>query len=123
MPVLKRYENPVTGDVIYQLADGTEHRLKAADVRLSGVSEAELLRRRGVKVEGRVPVRRHGRQIGTVPASFNPRNISSTSFLYDPRPGDFQFEDGGWTASGTLGPGDLDAIPGFVWDRDGRSAT
>lgn len=56
-------------------------------------------------------------RIGSVPPTFDPARIKSTNWLYDPRPGDFKLEDETWVASYTLGPGDLEAIPGFVWDR------
>lgn len=65
----------------------------------------------------RVPVMQDGCRVGTVPHDFNPRRIRSTNWLYDPRDGDFRLEDSTWTASRSLGPGDLEAVPGFVWDR------
>jgi hypothetical protein len=43
--------------------------------------------------------------------------MTSRNFLYDPRPGDFKRTAEGWIASGTLGPGDLEAVPGFLWER------
>lgn len=65
-----------------------------------------------------VPVFQSGRRIGTVPASFDPTEIKSTSWLYDPRPGDFRREGDTLVAVYTLGPGDLEAVPGFIWDRE-----
>jgi hypothetical protein len=65
----------------------------------------------------RVPVVQHGRRIGTVPPDFDPAKIKSTSWLYSVRPGDFRREGDEWVVSQTLGPGDLEAVPGFVWDR------
>jgi len=62
---------------------------------------------------GRVDVMQYGQRVGTVPADFEPYSIKSTTFLYDPRPGDFRRQNGVWVASKTLGPGDLDAVPGF----------
>lgn len=56
-------------------------------------------------------------RIGTVRHDFDPRRIKSTNWLYDPREGDFKLEDGAWVAAYTLGPGDLEAVPGFAWDR------
>ena len=62
-----------------------------------------------------IPVMQHGRRVGYLPPSFDPTAIRSTSFLYDPRPGDFRREADVWVASRTLGPGDLESVPGFVW--------
>ena len=69
--------------------------------------------------KGRVPVMQDGRRIGTVPDTFDPSRIKSSSWLYDPRPRDFRRgKDGEWVAASMLGPGDLGAVPGFVWERD-----
>lgn len=65
----------------------------------------------------RVPVMQDGRQIGTVPPSFDPQRIESTSPLYDPRAGDFVRAGDAWSAHPMLGDGDLEAVPGFVWKR------
>lgn len=64
-----------------------------------------------------IPVFQSGRRIGTLPPSFDPMAIKSTSFFYDPRPGDFKRDGDTWIANRTLGPGDLEAVPGFVWER------
>lgn len=60
------------------------------------------------------------REVGTLPASFDPTRIKSQSFFYDPRPGDFIRRADHWEASRMLGPGDLDAVPGFVRTRPTR---
>jgi hypothetical protein len=65
-----------------------------------------------------VPVIQHGRRIGWLSPSFDPNNFKSTNWLYDARPGDFVREGNHWIAARTLGPGDLEAVPGFVWDRE-----
>jgi hypothetical protein len=65
----------------------------------------------------RADVRQHGRRVGTLPPNFDPSAIKSTSFFYDPRPGDFRREEDHWIAARNLGPGDLEAVPGFIWDR------
>lgn len=65
----------------------------------------------------RADVKQHGRRVGTLPPNFDPSSIKSTSFFYDPRPGDFRREGEHWIAASDLGPGDLEAVPGFVWDR------
>lgn len=67
---------------------------------------------------GRIPVIQDGRKIGTVPASFDPLSIKSVSRLYTPRAGDFRIGGDGWVANPMLGSGDLEAVPGFVWDHD-----
>lgn len=61
-----------------------------------------------------VPVFQDGQQVGTLPPGFNPQEIRSTSWLYEPRPGDFKREEHGWVADKMLGPGDLEAISGFT---------
>lgn len=66
----------------------------------------------------RLSVMQGGEKIGSVPASFDPMTIRSTSVLYSVRQGDFQLEGNVWVACNTLGPGDLDAVPGFKWDRE-----
>lgn len=73
-----------------------------------------------VDMTDRVPVLQNGQQIGTVPPSFDPLKIKSTSFWYEPRAGDFVLDGDAWVASRTLGPGDLEAVPGFVWERNER---
>jgi hypothetical protein len=65
-----------------------------------------------------VPVMQSGRRVGSVPATFDPTKIKSTNWLYDVRPGDFVRDGDTWIANRTLGPGDLEAVPGFVWDRE-----
>ena len=68
-----------------------------------------------------IPVIQDGRQIGTVPPNFDPALIKSRTRFYSPRPGDFKREGDTWVASGTLGPGDLDAVPGFVRGEKGNT--
>lgn len=69
----------------------------------------------------RVPVYQRGRLIGSLPYSFHTATFKSKSFLYDQRPGDFKrTRDGGWEVANSMGPGDLEAIPGFVWERNVR---
>lgn len=57
-------------------------------------------------------------RIGSVPYEFDPERIRSRCMLYQPRHGDFVRGDGVWIADGGLGNGDLEAVPGFVWDRE-----
>lgn len=64
----------------------------------------------------RIAVMQDGRRIGTVMPSFDPERIDSRSPMYRPRPGDFRREGDVWIANPMLGNGDLEAVPGFVWD-------
>jgi hypothetical protein len=78
---------------------------------------------RTCKGEGRIAatwqiaVMQDGERIGTVPPSFDPGKIESLNALYQPRFGDFRREGDVWIADTMLGPSDLDAVPGFVWER------
>jgi hypothetical protein len=65
----------------------------------------------------RVAVMQDGVQIGTLPPTFEPTKIKSVSWLYQPRDGDFKRDGDAWVANSALGPGDLEAVPGFVWER------
>lgn len=112
---LESIEDEMRGRVTYDLPDGKRIQFDARAVRDYGI--AELLRAHGYEPPiGRVDVMQYGRRIGTVPADFEPFSIKSQTFLYDPRPGDFRREGNAWIASKSLGPGDLDAIPGFTRD-------
>lgn len=109
------------GYVTYELKGGRYIRLDARDVREYGA--AEILRRMGLEIDlptDRVRVIQQGRAIGTVPPDFDPISIKSCSFLYDVRPGDFKRDGDAWIANKTLGPGDLESVPGFVWDHSVR---
>lgn len=111
-------ENPITRVVTYELANGRRINFDGRAVREHGIEA--LARHAGLSDElprGRVDVIQHGRKIGTVPATFDPSAIKSTSFFYSVRHGDFVRDGDAWIASRTLGPGDLEAVPGFVWDR------
>lgn len=105
--------------VTYELADGQWIDLDARAVAEFGA--ARLIRDAGyghlLETE-RVAVFQHGRKVGTVPPNFEPMNIESNTFMYDVRPGDFTRDGDKWIASRTLGPGDLEAVPGFVWERE-----
>lgn len=111
-------ENPITRVVTYELSDGRRIDFDGRALREYGIEA--LARHAGLSDElprGRVDVIQHGRKIGTVPAVFEPTAIRSTSWLYDVRQGDFVRDGDAWIASRTLGAGDLEAVPGFVWDR------
>lgn len=66
----------------------------------------------------RIPVIQYGIKVGTVPPDFDPARLRSSHWLYDVRPGDFRREGDTWVASPSLGGGDLEAVPGFVWERE-----
>lgn len=115
---MRRVEDQMTGDVICYFDDGMAQRFDRRSVQEYGLPE--LLKWAGRSADiptGRLDVMQHGRKVGTVPATFDPMNIKSSSFWYEPRGGDFTREGDVWLASRTLGPGDLEAVPGFVWDR------
>lgn len=112
---MRRIENiadEMRGQVTYEIRPGAYITVDARLIREHGLER--VLEAYGVKVpEGRIPVFQRGKEIGSVPATFDPIAIKPTTFLYDVRPGDFRRTDKGWEASKTLGPGDLDAIPEF----------
>lgn len=71
-----------------------------------------------VTITDRMPVMQEGRKVGTVPPTFDPTNIRTNSIMYDPRPGDFVWQNDHWVASPMLGDGDLGVVSGFAWDRE-----
>jgi hypothetical protein len=96
---------------------GTRICLAGSAVRAYGL--VGCLKRAGFEVPTeRQTVKQYGQSIGTVPGSFEPMDIRSTSFWYEPRDGDFKWDGSAWIAADSLGPGDFEAVPGFVWDRD-----
>lgn len=105
----------MNGVETYELADGRRFRCDSRAVREVGVGR--LLYQAGLGPDPsalpRRPVFWHGDMVGTVPGDFNPRHVRSGSFVYDPRAGDFTEDDKGWTASPTLGLGDLELVDGF----------
>lgn len=106
--------------VVYELDNGRRVSLCANAVRKHGAQamlETFGLMPKGLALE-RVPVYQWGRKVGTVPAMFDPQFIQSTSLFYEPRPSDFIREGSRWIVDKMLGPGDLDAVPGFRWDRE-----
>lgn len=118
---MKITRNVFDNTVTCEFEDGRCIKIDARAAQEVGINQ--ILRDRGyghlIPTE-RVPVIQHGRKIGSVAGDFDSYAINSTSFFYDPRPGDFRREEDGWVASGTLGPGDIEAIPGFVWDHTQR---
>lgn len=117
MKRLDSIQDDMNGTVTYELNDGRRVCFDARAVREYGI--ATLMG--GIGEPDRVPTERvpvifHGRRVGTVPGDFDDRNIKSNSWLYDPRPGDFKREGDSWVVGRTVGPGDLEAVAGFVYD-------
>lgn len=106
-------ENFLDRTVTVELDDGRRLNIDRWAVAQYGLSA--LLKAHGVALPtGRVNVVQRGRVIGTLPADWHPVSMRSTSWLYQPREGDFTpSSDGVWVASNTLGPGDLTAVEGF----------
>lgn len=118
---IESLEDDMRGQVTYEISKGRYIRLDVRQVREHGLEE--IMKFYGVEMpKGRLPVTQEGSEVGSVPASFEPIAIKSTSFFYGVRPGDFKRTEAGWEASKYLGPGDLEAVPGFQWgDIDRRS--
>ena len=115
MRKIERIEDEMRGTVTYEIGDGRWINLSIKDVREFGLEA--ILAEHDVEIpKERITVFQDGRPIGTVPSTFEPMAIKSRSFFYDVRPGDFKRTSQGWEASKQLGPGDLHAVPGFVWN-------
>lgn len=115
MKRIESIEDELRGVVTYRLPNGQNACFDARAVKEYGI--AALMSGSGlgefIPTE-RVAVMQHGRRIGTLPTDFDPSNIRSGSFFYDPRPGDFKRDGDVWIAANNLGGGDLNAISGFV---------
>lgn len=115
---IESIEDEMKGVVTYELGNGQFVCLGRLDVQEYGA--ANMLREMGyghLLPTERAAVIQDGKHVGTVPPDFDPLAIKSKSFFYDPRPGDFRREGDAWVANRTLGPGDLECVPGFVCDR------
>lgn len=109
--------DPLNATVTYELADGRCVRLDQRAVREYGA--ARIIRDMGyghLLPTERVVLMHDGMRVGTLPPDFDPASLKSNSFMYEPRRGDFVRDGDVWIAARTLGPGDLDAVPGFVRD-------
>ncbi len=109
-------EDPMTGDVTYEVGNGRFIKFDRRSLREYGLEALMRAHDLDVPTE-RLDVIQSGRKIGTVPATFEPMSVKSTSFFYEVRGTDFKREGDVWIADRMLGPGDLEAVPGFVWDR------
>lgn len=113
-------EDQMRGVVTYEIGDGRCIQLDAREIR--GLGLKVLMEAYGIEIpKERIPVFQDGREIGSVPAFFEPMAIKSTSYLYDVRPGDFMRTDKGWEAARSLGPGDIQAVPDFQWNDPQQS--
>ena len=115
---LESIEDDMRGVVTYEFPNGKRATFDRRMVMDRGL--AVVFREAGLAdllPNERMVVTQYGRQIGTVPPAFDPLFIKSKNYFYDPRPGDFVREGETWIASPKLGPGDLEAVPGFVWNR------
>lgn len=114
---LESIEDDMKGIATYELSDGRRIAFDRHAIREMGL--ADCLRRAGLGNEvptERLPVMLHGIRWGTMAPDFDPSNVRSNSFWYDPRPGDFKREGDTWVAARTLGPGDVESVVGFVSD-------
>jgi len=112
MRKIESLQDDMNGTVTYEIAEGRWVTLDARIVREIGLKA--VMESHGVEMPtGRLPVFQRGREIGSLPVAFDPLMIKSTSFLYDPRPGDFRRTDKGWVAADNMGPGDFECIPEF----------
>lgn len=117
MRKIESLEDEMCDLVTYELGDGQRISLSARVVRGYGI-EAVL---QGTPYADdlpteRVAVKQWGRVIGTVPGAFDPTLAKSKSFFYDFRRGDFVRDGDSWKAAHNMGPGDFEAVPGFVWE-------
>ena len=113
------FEDEMRGIAKYELTNGQWIQLDAREVREYGLRA--VMRRMGYEHligSERVKVIQDGAVIGSFPPDFDPMAIRSTSYFYRPRTGDFTRRHDAWVVCGSLGPADLEAIPGFVWDRE-----
>lgn len=114
----------MNGVVTFELSNGKRFRCSAMAV--DEVGGAELLRRAGLGhllPTERSVVMWAGRKVGTPPPDFDPMRIKSNNWLYDPRPGDFVRAGDVLVASKMMGPGDLEAVSGFRWEREPATST
>jgi hypothetical protein len=120
MKKLDSLEDQMRGTITYDLGGGRYAHFDAGAVRKYGI--AELLRAEGIEPPPapteRLPVIKNGERIGTMAPDFDPDNVRSNSFFYDPRPGDFRQEGDAWIAARNLGASDPDCVVGFIRDSE-----
>jgi hypothetical protein len=117
MKRIESIEDRMKGVVTYELPDGRMARFDARAVEEHGI--AKLMRAYDMGhllPTERLPVIHHGRRVGTMAPDFDPNNIKTPGFLYQPRLGDFTRVDDAWIACRTLGIGDIEMVDGFEPD-------
>lgn len=115
MHLIESFEDQMNGVRTYEMHDG--RRIRITEEAVCKYGAVKILRDMGYQFPTeRVPVIQHGKRIGSVPGDFDHMHIKSKSPWYDPRPGDFVRKGEEWVASRTLGPGDLEAVPGFTYE-------
>lgn len=116
---LESVEDDMQGVLTYRFPNGQCLRVDRHMVQEFGLREiARAMGCDHLLPTERIPVIQDGCRVGTVPGYFEPLAIRSESYFYEPRPGDFVRRGDVWVADRLLGPGDLEAVPGFVWDRE-----
>ena len=112
------FEDERRGRRRFELSDGKWIELSARDIKEFGLKD--LLAHHGYpnELDVRLDLIDEGRKIGTLPGSFDPINVKSKSFLYEPRRGDFEMRGNQIHMIARLGRGDLESIPGFRWHRE-----
>lgn len=115
MQLIESIEDQMNGVLTYEMPDGS--RVRICDQAVSKYGAVTILRDMGYQFSTeRAPVVQRGKRIGSVPGDFDHMHIKSKSPWYDPRPGDFVRRGDEWIAARTLGPGDLEAVPGFRYE-------
>lgn len=115
MRLIESIEDQMNGVRTYEMPDG--QRVRIAEEVVCQYGAVAILRDMGYKFSTeRAPVIQHGKRIGSVPGDFDHMHIKSKSPWYEPRTGDFVRRGDEWIAAETLGPGDLEAVPGFSYE-------
>lgn len=112
---LESIEDEMNGVVTYRLPGNRMIKFDKRQLREYGLAKLLEAHDLGHLIgKERIKVMHHECMVGSVPADFEPCAIKSRTVFYDVRPGDFRRDGDVWVASRTLGPGDLDAVVGFV---------
>lgn len=107
-------EKEMRGVVCFEFSDGMRIDLDAAAVEKYGA--VNLAKQMGYadKISSRrLPVMQDGVCVGSLPEDFDVKSAESSSPFYMVRSGDFRRDTESWEACGSLGMGDLMALPDF----------